>query len=72
MDKKTHYNEILDEMKLILDKYEHHRDHPNDFIERAGKKLGQFEEPKVITAYDKLIMVLTQFSHKAESQKIRD
>ena len=66
-EQKTHYNKLLEKLKLLYEKYEKHKDRPEDFVNFSGEGLGELEEGKDQTAYNWLIKEISLLYYEAKN-----
>jgi len=64
---KTKYNQMLDELKEILDHFHQYRINPEARIKGEGKKVEEYKNGS-ITPYEKLISRLDNFYRKYEKE----
>ena len=69
MDKKTQFNQMLDELKQILEKFDRvpNREHPEAMIKGEGEKIEEYSDVG-ITIYKKLMIRLDNFYRKHEDE----
>lgn len=71
MDKKEHFNKLLDTIEAILSELNQYRDEPDTIVGMLGVALKPFEKPNVpITAYDTLLDYIDILYEHSKSPEI--